>query len=567
MAAGFPGGADDAIRPVLRFWRGGVRTDHSGAVFWGTVAAWMARFEAEAPDRRISIVLGHTSPSQITLFLALIASGRLAALFPPSNRKQDEAAYLAQQRGALGRIDPAAIYVFDTDTVETLRRVDAGLAARCVVLPETVAPRPEAAVAARARFLARLDDTAPIFVQHSSGTTGVKKAVAITGVALAAQYRAYWPLLRRYVHGAEDRPLTIASWLPLYHDMGLLTSLLLPAIGGDCVSIVDPFEWIGNPGLLPDMIAADRAEIAWMPNFAFRHLVRLAGNMTQRDLSSMRMWVDCSEPCRFADARAFEAAFAGWGVAPGSVLGCYAMAETVFAATQAAPGAQRALAVPGELAPGSVLHEAGCRVVTGPEEAQGRLVLSSGAAVGCVEVAVLVQGALAREGVYGELAVRGPAVFEGYRGMSPAESGFTAEGWYRTGDLGAVVDGQVYVFGRIKEMIIVNGKNLFAGDLEAAINLVPGVKPGRVAAFGLDSAQTGSEELVVVAEHDPGSGTEPAAVRQAISRGIADQFLVTPRDVRVVDERWLVKSSSGKIGRGENAAKYLATFRAGRKPG
>ena len=264
----------DAV--VLRHWHKGVRQDFTGRQFWRLVAAHMASLEGVSGEGGVSLVLGHTSPDQIALFVALMAGGRLAALFPPNTPLQDEAAYFAQQRASFAKIDPVCIIITEDRLAETIRRVDPGFGARILL----VAPGADAVLAgdggaeeaAMAAFRARLESAAPIFVQHSSGTTGIKKAVAISGQALVAQFNAYWPGVRAAC-GAER--LRIASWLPLYHDMGLITSVLLPLLGGDTVSITDAFEWIASPGLLFTMIAEDGCDVTWLPNFAFRHLIRL----------------------------------------------------------------------------------------------------------------------------------------------------------------------------------------------------------------------------------------------------------------------------------------------------
>jgi acyl-CoA synthetase (AMP-forming)/AMP-acid ligase II len=527
------------------------------------MAAGYARRLPDLGADGVSIILSNTSPGQMALFVALVATGRLAALFPPNAPLQDERAFFEQQRHALSRIDPAHIYLFSPALSETVRLIDPMLGERVVVVEdESGDDATDAEIAAlHAAFQRRLDWPGPIFVQHSSGTTGIKKAVAITGVALHAQFHAYWPMLRTAC-GAER--LHIASWLPLYHDMGLLTSLLLPLLGEDSVSIVDPFEWIAEPDRFLRMIEQDRCNIAWMPNFAFRHFVRLARALPPRDLSSMKLWVDCSEPCRFADAAAFEAGFGRWGVRSGSVLGCYAMAETVFAATMCPLGEQRALSVPYAAVPGADLAAAGAAVFVAEDAAvqeSEKLVLSSGRALPGLDVAVLVDGQAAAPGIYGEIALRGGYLFSGYRNMNQEESNIGADGYFRTGDLGAIIDGHVFVFGRLKEIIIVNGKNLFAGDIETAVGAIPGVKKGRAVAFGLESAQTGSEELIVIAEHSGDADAPAAVVRQEINRIVAEQFMVKPRDVRVVADRWLVKSTSGKISRSENLTKYLGEFR------
>jgi len=178
-----------------------------------------------------------------------------------------------------------------------------------------------------------------------------------------------------------------------------------------------------------------------------------------------------------------------------------------------------------------------------------------------LQVRVRADGSDVPEGTYGEITIRGDFLFDGYRGMSRPDSAIGADGAFATGDLGTIIDGHLFIFGRLKEIIIVNGKNLFAGDVEDILNSVHGVKKGRVVAFGLDSDQTGSEELVVVAEHDPNAGVAAAETRASVNRAIAETLNVKPRDVRIVDERWLVKSTSGKITREDNRRKYLDHFR------
>ncbi len=167
-----------------------------------------------------------------------------------------------------------------------------------------------------------------------------------------------------------------------------------------------------------------------------------------------------------------------------------------------------------------------------------------------------------QEGIYGEIGLRGGFVFEGYRGLGREESGLTPDGFYMTGDLGVMLNGGLYVFGRRKEIIIVNGKNLYAGDVEERVGAARGVRPGRAVAFGIENPALGTEELIVVAESDPSAGLDEAAVRAAIVAAVSDAFLVKPHDVRLIGGRWLVKTTSGKISRDKNRAKYLRDFRS-----
>lgn len=406
--------------------------------------------------------------------------------------------------------------------------------------------------AVRAAFDARIRDTAvaPLFVQHSSGTTGVKKAVGIGAKQLLAQYEAYWV---QTIRARIDPVPSVASWLPLYHDMGLIATLMLPLIDGAPINFMDPFEWVARPQIFLDMLAETGASLCWMPNFAFRHYVRLRPHLKPRDLSHVAAWISCSETCRSGDAEAFETTFAGWGVRRASAVGCYAMAETVFAVSQALPGSCGTLRVPTTLAIGSRL---------GGNDGDGKGILNSGPAIPSVAVGIYVDGAPAPEGTYGEIGVSGPFLFDCYLGLSREASSITADGIYMTGDLGIARDGSIYVFGRIKDMIVVNGKNLYASDIEALVGNVAGVKPGRVVAFELMNDQSGTEDLIIVAERGDAEAADAPRISTAISELVAAAFLVKPRRVHIVEERWLVKSTSGKISRIDNVRKYLACFAA-----
>lgn len=547
-------------RVVLRHWRRGARQEMTGRELWGHVSRLSAWIETRTRPGDFVLVIGHTAPEMMAMFLAIAAAGRLGAYFPPASPIQDERHYYEQQRHALAAIGPAAICAMDHQVAETVRRIDPGLGRRVLEVPAG-APAGTAALEA---FGARLASDAPLFVQHSSGTTGIKKAVAISGRMLVGQFQAYWPLLRAGI-GVER--LRIGTWLPLYHDMGLVASFLLPVLGGDTVSTVDPFEWIADPGGFLAMLEADGCEVAWMPNFAFRHFVRLKRSLKPARLDGVKLWVNCSEPCRWPDARGFEAAFADRGVRPRSVVGCYAMAETVFAVSQCPPAERRALAVPPAVPPGTPIAATGALLLS--DEAPGEVppgmkaVLSSGRVLPGLDLAAWHEGRRLPDGTYGELCIAGDFLFPGYRGRD-AEASNIRDGVFHTGDLGVVLDGHVFVFGRLKEIIIVNGKNIFAGDVEAALGAVPGLKKGRAVAFGLESDMTGSEELIVVAERDEAADAPEAALRAAVSRAVAEAFQVAPRDVRIVAERWLVKSTSGKISRDENRRRYLEQFRGER---
>ena len=550
-------------RGDFAFWTAEGRTDLTRADFWALAAAYLDRIEADPRIGAFGLIVARTSPDMMALFVAMIAAGRTVSLFPPSSSRQDAEAYLEQQSEAVLNIDPSSILLLEGGE-QVLQGIDPRLAERLVRLPSLAAhrPAPVGGPKAMARFAEALQLQDVLFWQHSSGTTGIKKAVGVTGAALRRQFESYWAVVGGELGGQAIR---VASWLPLYHDMGLLAGFLLPLLGGSPLALMDPFDWVEAPQRFLEMIEAQGSTVCWMPNFAFRHYTRLRRVVGRRELGSMRLWISCSEPCRYADALAFETAYRDMGAQAGSVVGCYAMAETVFAVSQLAAGDQMALVVPRGARPGASVLEAGAvetraRDLEVPSDRQA--VLSSGAPIPGIEARVFVGGRAAdRDGIYGEIGLSGGFVFAGYRRLGREDSGLTPDGVYMTGDLGVLLNGRLYVFGRRKEIIIVNGKNLYAGDVEERAGSVRGVRPGRAVAFGIENPAIGTEELIVVAEADPAAGLSEAAVRAAIVAAVSDAFLVKPHDVRLIDGRWLVKTTSGKVSRDKNRAKYLRDFR------
>lgn len=538
----------------------------SRASFWSLVHHYGRIVAGEPRIGDFSIIVARTSVDMMALFVALIALGRRVSFFPPNSPRQDAAHYVEQQREAIRRIAPSAILVFEDEAAVSLESSGSQLSR--LVVPITRRPGQlagdEGASEGLASFAAALEKPDQLlFWQHSSGTTGIKKAVGVTSAMLVHQFASYWPSVREL---AGDEGVRIASWLPLYHDMGLLATFLLPLLGDSDIAIQDPFDWIDQPELFLRMIEAERSTVCWMPNFAYRHFTRLKPAMPKVDLGSMKAWISCSEPVRHRDALAFEAAYGDQGVAAGSVVGCYAMAETVFAVSQLRPSERRALVVPhglklGESVDPSRIHAGSAAL---PAAAGEQLVMSSGEMLPNIETAVFVEGRMStRPGIYGEVGLRGPFVFGGYRNMASAESNLRPDGFYMTGDLGACIDGHLFIFGRSKEMIIVNGKNIYAGDVEDHLNRIEGVQPGRVVAFGVENNRTGSEDLIVVAEKRRDAVISSDDLVGRISVALSDAFLVTPFDVRVVDDRWLVKSTSGKVSRQDNRTKYLSESSGG----
>jgi acyl-CoA synthetase (AMP-forming)/AMP-acid ligase II len=274
------------------------------------------------------------------------------------------------------------------------------------------------------------------------------------------------------------------------------------------------------------------------------------------NLASIRAWVNCSEPVCHRSHVEFLRAFVEQGVSEKQFTASYAMAENVFAVTQSTPGLGKTIFVDREVLAGE--HRA--KLTGNPDD---KPLVSNGTPVEGTVVCVLdEQDRELPERHIGQLALRGETLFSGYHKRDDlTRAAITADGWYRTGDLGFIHLGEVYVTGRKKDLIIIQGRNFYPGDIEETGSHVPGVAPGRIVAFGLPDETTGTEKLVILAEGENGSGENPKLLALKIRNAVAQELDCTPSLVQIVPARWLIKSSSGKIARNDNRQKFLAAIK------
>jgi fatty-acyl-CoA synthase len=494
------------------------------------------------PGSTVMLVLRH-GPDAPACFIGAMLAGMVPSFLPCPSVKQDHTLYWSQHRTVLAFNRPPLVLVVD-DLRDDMIANAAGSGSEVVPLSALDATEPAIA------------DTLPEsssvgLLQHSSGTTGMKKGVALSYASIARQLAAYRDALELDVAAAR-----IVSWLPLYHDMGLISSFLLPVWLGVPILSIDPFVWVAQPELFFEAAETFGATHGWLPNFAFLHLARRVNRKRVWDLRSLQALVSCSEPCKAASFDAFLERFAAWGVRAETLQTCYAMAETVFAVSQSNPHeAVRRLEVDADC-----IKELG-RVRPPSASGTGLVLLSNGRPIEGCEVAILRDGHLVDAEELGEICVRADYMFSGYHLNSVATAAAFHEEWYRTGDIGFIERGEVFVVGRIKDVIIINGKNVFVHDVEAAVSRIGGVKPGRCVAFGRYSEKSGSELLVVVAERDGGTERDHD-VQRDINRAVVEEVGVPCSDIRVVDAGWLVKTTSGKTSRSENAVKYARDFLA-----
>lgn len=504
---------------------------------------FMASYHAASldPDDEVLIFIRHR-PELYGAFFGALLAGLVPSYMPCTSPRQDPAIYWSSHQELMDRTRPAAI-VADRSTFSEMQ--SAGLksdAAHHIVVDEMPWGVAGAAAIARAG-----DDTA--LLQHSSGTTGLKKGVALSYDAITRQIECYAAAIEA---GPSD---VIVSWLPLYHDMGLIACCLLPAYLGVPVVHIDPFVWLARPELLFDALVTHSGTLTWLPNFAFDHMATVAARRAaDYDLSRVRAFINCSEPCKPASFDRFASAFAVSGVRASQLQCCYAMAETVFAVSQTRldEPVGRLRAEPRSLERGAMPR------LVPPDEA-GTGLLETGAMIAGIEVGIYDEDRqLLPNPTVGEIGVRGSFLFSGYN-KDPIRTGERlVDGTYFTRDLGFVLDGRVYVLGRIDDLIIVNGRNLYAHEIEAVVSRIEGLKPGRSVAVPVFDRRAGSEALTIISERKRTSLRADTELRRDIMTTVYSTCEVTPSRIHIVEEGWLVKTTSGKISRSENLARLQA---------
>ena len=511
-------------------------------------AAWQRTFAREGiqPGEVVILILQH-SLELMYAYWGTILHGAIPSIMPFLTEKLLPERYRADLAALVGITRPECVVTYREFEPEVHQALGDSSSVRRVIVSDTTEPQGEVDFGSMGGL--KRDPADIVLLQHSSGTTGLQKGVALSHQAVSHQLASYSEALKL---NAED---VIVSWLPLYHDMGLIAGYLLPILLRVPLVLLSPFEWVRSPVKLLQAVTRYRGTLTWLPNFAYNFCAQKIRerDLEGVDLSTLRAISNCSEPMRAESHQAFFDRFAAFGLQASALCTCYAMAENVFAVTQ---GGIRHPVVIDEIDRHAMQT---ARLAAPAVEGQPSVkMVSAGPAIPNVEVMVTDEkGARLPDRAIGELALRSNCMLSEYYHRPDATAKALKHGWYFTGDYGYMVGDQVYVAGRKKDMIIVGGKNVYPMDLEELAMQVPGVHPGRVVAFGVFNEQAGTEDVVIVAEvetHDPAEleriGDE---VRQMVTRGSA----VALRHVHLVESKWLIKTSSGKTARGANKEKYL----------
>lgn len=344
--------------------------------------------------------------------------------------------------------------------------------------------------------------------------------------------------------------------------------MLSPVFSGAVGVLVSPFQWVRDPAVLFRAISAYHGTICWMPNLAFNHCVRGTRERDleeEVDLRGMLAFFNASEPVRYDSLELFASRFVFCGLDRGALGNSYGMAEVTAAATISPMGVPLRV---DWVAPQDLQRDQRARPIAAHSQGATAL-LNSGRAIAGVELQIVdPQDRPLAERRVGQILVRSNAALLGCRGTPPADALDRESGWLHSGDLGYLAEGDLVVMGRIKDLIITQGRNIYPEEVEAVAGETPGLRPGRAAAFGTEDLDTGTVAIVLVAElREKAPKAERLKIERELRGPTVQTLEVTLSDLRLVGRDWVLKTSSGKITRSANREKYFREFfPGGRKP-
>jgi acyl-CoA synthetase (AMP-forming)/AMP-acid ligase II len=375
-------------------------------------------------------------------------------------------------------------------------------------------------------------------VQYTSGSTGRPRGAAITQASLMANLECIVTSLRLTT---EDR---CVDWLPLYHDMGLVGTVLVALHAGASAILIAPEAFVLRPTVWLETFSSRAGTYAPAPNFGYQLCAARTSDeaLKRLDLRSWRVALTGAEPVRIETTRAFSERFAPCGFSEKAFLPVYGLAESTLAA--AFPPLDRGVRV--EVVDPEVLRSTG-RAEPAPAGA-GRTVVSVGRAFPGAELRVVdPDGKPVPERVEGEIVLRSRSVMTGYYGDPEATERTIRGGWLHTGDLGFIADEELYVTGRLKAVLVRAGEKYHAEDLERAAERVCDVRTGCSAAFAVEAA--GREEVVLVVERSARAIVDPGQLARTVADEVRRAEGIAADAVHVATPGQVPKTSSGKVQR------------------
>ncbi len=487
------------------------------------------------PRQCVAIMLP-TSPEYFGTYFGILLAGAIPVpIYPPARASQLED-HVLRHTGILANAQACALV-----TVPEAMVVARLLQARVPGLRHVLTARQLAVPGAAPTPVAlHTDDIA--FIQYTSGSTGNPKGVALTHANLLANIRAMAKAAQ-----ATTRD-TFVSWLPLYHDMGLIGAWLAPMYVGFPTVVMSPLAFLAHPLRWLQMITRYRGSLSAAPNFAYELCLKhvTEADCAGLDLSRWRLAFNGAEAVSPDTVQRFALRFARCGLRAEAIAPVYGLAEACVGllfpplgraprvdTIQREPFVQEHRAVPAAPEDPNALRFVACgRPIPGHAV---RIVDDAGAEVG--------------ERVEGRLEFKGPSATRGYFRNAELSARLFHDGWLDTGDRAYKAGGDVYITGRVKDIIIRGGRNLYPQEIEDAVGAVDGVRKGGVAVFGSPDPTSGTERLVVLAEVRSRDPAKQEPLREAVSRAVLGAIGEPPDRIVLAPPHSVLKTSSGKVRR------------------
>ncbi len=479
-------------------------------------------------------------------FLGTLLEGAIPVpLYPPFRADRIEE-YALRQTAILQNAEARALVTFRE--VERLARLLKPKVGSLAVVATAEQLAEQGARQAPSR-VAHADDIA--LIQYTSGSTGDPRGVVVTHRALLANLRAIG-------HGTAVRgDDVVVCWLTLYHDMGLIGCWLFALYYGLPMVALSPLAFLRRPERWLWTFHRHRGTLSPAPNFAYELCVRKVSDaaIAGLDLSTWRVALNGAEPISAETLERFATRYAPHGFRPEAMMPVYGLAECTVALTFAPTGREPRI----ELVDRDVFQKTKRAEPASNEELNPLQFVSVGRALPEHETRIVDENDQPLgERTEGHIQFRGASAMEGYYRNAEATSAVrTADGWYRTGDLGYIAEGELYITGRVKDLIIKAGRNIYPQEVEELAAGVEGVRRGCVAAFAVAEPRSGTESLVLVAETRETDAGVRARISAEIMRRVNATARISPDVVRLVPPQSIPKTPSGKLRRSACRELYL----------
>lgn len=482
-------------------------------------------------------LLGPTSRSLVTAIQATWLCGAAIVVLPLPMRMGSIEDFVAQTRVRLASAD-VDLLLIDPDLAPFVEPIPGDPA--MAQFAEVTDKYPSSAFAAVPNDLDAL-----AILQFTSGSTSDPKGVMLPHRQVGANLDAI--ALGTALNPDED---VLVSWLPLYHDMGLIGLMGLGMTTGTDLVLAAPQDFLASPLRWAEWFDRYKGTATAGPNFSYSLLARALGRSSQLDLSRWRIALNGAEPVDPLSVEAFCAAGAAHKLDPRAVFPAYGMAEAVLAVSFPEPFTGMSI----DVVDRRVLEDNNYAAALSAGDEGSRSLVKLGRAVKGLELRIVDKGNnTLGEREVGEVQVRGASVTPGYYKRPDATAAAFDGEWLHTGDLGYFAEGELVVCGRSKDMIIVGGRNVFPEDVERAVGEVDGVRTGNVIAFGVEGKK-GKESIVVVAET---KSSDTGETRKLVAARVLESVGLPASKIVLVEPGTIPKTSSGKLQRSLCRTRYL----------